>query len=269
MDLSKAFDALPHGLMIAKLRAYGISESTCKFISSYLSSRQQRVKVGGDKGEWQYLKCRVPQGPVLGPLLFNIFQNDLLYFLVSQCIIYNYNDSTWSKNDKDVKVLEYNLSSASQIAIKWFKDNFIKANAPKFKVAFFSRDKEIKGITINVEGVQLHSNECTKLLGIHVDRYFTFNHHVSELCRQAAGQVNCLMRLFTMLHVEYKLTIFNAFIVSNFLYCPIVWHIYSQSDTTNVEKVQDRALCFIYRKFESDYKSLLNLAECSSLYMDG
>ncbi len=72
MDLSKAFDALPHGIMIAKLRAYGISESVCKFISSYLSSRQQRVKVGGDNGEWQYLKRGVPQGSVLGPLLFKV-----------------------------------------------------------------------------------------------------------------------------------------------------------------------------------------------------
>ncbi len=70
-DLYKAFDALPHGLMIAKL------------IGSYLSSRQQRVKVGGDKGEWQYLKCWAPQGSVLGPLLFNIFQNDFLFFLLT------------------------------------------------------------------------------------------------------------------------------------------------------------------------------------------
>ncbi len=137
MDLSKAFDALPHGLMIAKLRAYGISESACKFISSYLSSRQQRVKVGGDKGEWQYLKCGVPQGSVLGPLLFNIFQNDLFYFLVSLCILYNITDEyTLTKSDKDVKVLEYKLSIASQTSIKWFKDNFTKANAPKFQVAF-------------------------------------------------------------------------------------------------------------------------------------
>ncbi len=73
MDLSKAFDALPHKHMIAKLRVYGISESAVKFISSYLSSRQQKVKVGGDKGEWQYLKYFVPHGFVLGPLLFNIF----------------------------------------------------------------------------------------------------------------------------------------------------------------------------------------------------
>ncbi len=55
-------------------------------------------------------------------------------------------------------------------------------------------------------------------------------------------------------------------IVSNFLYCPVVWHMCSKSDTKKVEKVQGRALCFIYRKFEIDYKSLLNLGECSSLY---
>ncbi len=101
-----------------------------------------------------------------------------------------------------------------------------------------------------------------------MDRYLTFNHHVSELCRKAAGQVNLLMRLSTMLPVESKFTIFNAFIVSNFLYCSAVWHMCSKSDTKKVEIVQERALCVIYRKFESDYKSLLNLAERSSLYMD-
>ncbi len=76
------------------------------------------------------------------------------------------------------------------------------------------------------------------------------------------------MRFFTILPVESKLTIFNAFIVSNFLYCPVVWHMCSQSDTKKVEKLQERTLCFIYRKFETDYKSLLNLDEHSSFYMD-
>ncbi len=71
-----------------------------------------------------------------------------------------------------------------------------------------------------------------------------------------------------MLPVESKLIIFNAFIISNFLYCPVVWHMCSKSDSKKIEKVQERALCFIYRKCESDYKSLLNLAESSSLYMD-
>ncbi len=75
-----------------------------------------------------------------------------------------------------------------------------------------------------------HFDKCD-----HSGRYFTFNYHVSELCRKAARQVNCLMRLSTMLPVESKLRIFNAFIVSNFLYCPVVWHMCSKSDTKKVE----------------------------------
>ncbi len=90
-------------------------------------------------------------------------------------------------------MLEYKLSIASQPAIKWFKDNFMKQNAPKFQVAFFQEITKLKVITINLEYVQLQINDCTKLLGEHVDRYLTFNHHVSELCRKAARQVNCLM----------------------------------------------------------------------------
>ncbi len=67
----------------------------------------------------------------------------MFYFLVSLFTLYNYaDDNTLSKSDKDVKVLEYKLNIASQTAIKWFKNNFMKANAPKFRVAFFSRDKE-------------------------------------------------------------------------------------------------------------------------------
>ncbi len=170
----------------------------------------------------------------------------MFHFLVTLYILYNYaDDNTLSKSDKDVKVVEYKLRIASQTAIKWFKDNFMKANAPKFQVAFFSRDKEIEGITINLESVQLHRDECTKLLVVHVDRYLTFNHHVLELCKKAARQVNCLMCLSTMLPVESKLTIFNAFIVSNFLYCPVVWQMCSQPDTKKLEKVQERALFHI------------------------
>ncbi len=87
MYLSKAFDTLPRGLMIAKLKEYVISESACKFISSYPSSRQQRVKVVGDKEEWQYLKRWVHQGSVLGPL-FLIYSKMICFIFLLAYVYY-------------------------------------------------------------------------------------------------------------------------------------------------------------------------------------
>ena len=133
MDLTKAFDCLPHDLLLLKLKAYGLSENALNLIDDYLSNRKQCVKVGTYFNTWQNIHKGVPQVSILDPVLFNVFLNDIFNF-VKENKLYNYaDDNTLSHSRPDLNGLVKSLEKESAILIDWFANNKMKDNPDKFQ----------------------------------------------------------------------------------------------------------------------------------------
>ena len=267
LDLSKAFDCLPHNLLLCKLKTYGLSEDACLLIKSYLNNRLQRVKICSQKSNWALLKTGVPQGSVLGPLLFNIFINDLFYQLKDHCSLHNYaDDNTLFYSNHNVDILKSELAHCTDIALKWFDSNCMKANPDKFKCMFIGKNCNIENTVLNIDGNDISSERYVKLLGIHLDTDLNFEKHVSLLCRRAAYQVRALGRISKYIDLRGRTDIYNAFIASNFRYCDIIWHFCSHKSTYAIEKLNKRALRVILNDFTSSYSVLLEKMESATLF---
>ena len=239
-----------------------MSQESCALILSYLSERKQRVKLSGHVSEWKYLKKGVPQGSILGPTLFNVFVNDL-FSMFKTASLHNYaDDNSLSVATKSKAETIRILTSESQLAVKWFKQNFMEANASKFQALILNCKDSI---VFNIDNEEITSEQSVKLLGVHLDYKLNFHHHVSSLCKKAGAQLRVLQRLSHHLDTSSKMQIFRSFILSHFTYCSLIWHFCGASHAQKLERIQYRALKFVYSDFNTSYDDLLKKAGLSTL----
>ena len=255
MDLSKAFDSLPHDLLLAKLSAYGFKYGSLKLMFSYLRGRFQRVKIGTTFSEWLEILLGVPQGSILGPLLFNIFINDFFAFITS-CEVCNYaDDNTLYSCSSTFENVVSDLESGLIKALRWLDLNQLVANPEKFQVMFLGVNA--KKLSLRVKDKIIISKDYVKLLGITIDDHLKFDKHINDICKKANFKVNCLYRIRKYVDEKQASTLCNAFVLSNFYYCPLIWMFCNKGLGKKIDSVHKRALRAVTGTFEKSFDEML------------
>ena len=165
-DLFKAFDCLPHDLIVAKLHAYGFSIDSLKLIDSYLTERKKRVKINDQFSSWLDIVVGVSQGSILGPLLFNIFLCDMPLFC----------NTPYCMGKTPEEVISQ-LEKSSKFIFEWFENNGMKANPDKCHL-LLSKNEHFEA---NINENRISNTRFEKLLGVTFDNQLNFNHHISKI----------------------------------------------------------------------------------------
>ncbi len=259
MDLSKAFDCIPHNLLIAKLYAYGFDKHSLRLIHSYLKGRQQRVKINSEYSSWKEILDGVPQGSVLGPLLFNIFINDLFLFVKNSDICNYADDNTLIAADINIDSIITKLEADIDTLNSWFINNHMLLNEDKcqFMIVCSSRLSRNDTRRVTIAGKTIEECNKSKLLGITFDNKLTMDDHIKYICKQASNKLYALARISHYLNEHKRKILMKSFITSQFNYCPIIW-MYCQRKCNNlINRIHERALRIAYNDYVSDFESLL------------
>ena len=252
-DLSKAFDCLNHELLIAKLATYGFSESSLQLLYSYLSERKQRTRINNSFSSEETLTTGVPQGSILGPLLFNIFINDIFLY-VPELNIANYaDDTTPYTTEKSINSLLQKLEENSSKVMEWFRYNYMKPNSEKNHLIVTNCDEAC----ITVDNNLIKASASVKLLGVTIDNKLNFNEHVSKICKKVSTKLHALARVANYMSSEKLRVIMKAFIESQFGYCPLIWMFHSRTLNNCINKLHERALRLVYKDPHASFRELL------------
>jgi hypothetical protein len=253
-DLSKAFDCLNHNLLIAKLAAYGFDYSALAFINSYLTGRKQRTKVNNSFSTWMDILAGIPQGSILGPLLFNIFLNDIFYFIDEEKLANYADDNTPYAIDPNIDSLINRLASDMSILINWFKDNYFVTNADKCHLLITNNEENV---SITIDGERIKGSKSVKLLGVKIDNMLYLDEHVSDICNKVSKKIHALTRISNLMDKDKLKLIMNAFIESQFSYCPLIWMFHSRTMNNRINRLHERALRLVYKESDLSFEELL------------
>ena len=226
LDLSKAFDTIDQDSLLHKLTKVGFSSSSIDWFQSYLSDRTQVTCVGDSSSSAKHISVGVPQGSVLGPLLFIIYTNELSS-VVNSCELLLYADDTviyysWS----NIRDLEQKLNSDLTNLCQWFNNNFLTLNVSKCKFVLFGSQRKVRScsqLSLKINDHVLERKDSFKYLGVTIQENLSWSDHIEILSRKISQRLSLLRRIRHLLPLHARLTIYNSLILPLFDYGDIAW----------------------------------------------
>ena len=258
LDFEKAFDTPPHELLKSKLFGYGIGGKTLKWIDSFLCFRQQRVVVNGVKSDWAPVLSGVPQGTVLGPLLFSLYINDIssdieseIRLFADDCVCYRE-----IKGEKDTMKLQRDIDRLGSWARKWgMRFQPVKCNMMQLT------RKRIKKIhaSYTLEGTNLENVESIKYLGVTITSDLRWNTHVGNVCTKANRTLGFLRRNLHSCPQEVKEAAYKGLVRPVLDYGSSVWDPPGVVLQEELESVQKRAARFVTGNYDYETGSMTGI----------
>ena len=251
VDFKKAFDLVDHQLLLRKLRLYRLSDSALSWFQSYITDRHQFVTIHGERSDSLKIKQGVPQGSVLGPILFLLFVNDMPLHLSSSSADIFADDTTItvSAHYLNIQSLTDDLNKDLEVVGEWPSNNKMLINADKTKSLLVTGKriaKKLHGdvtpcLNLKIKNSEILEVSNLKLLGLTYDRNMTIEPHIDQLCKKLSKRLGLLKHISPYLKKRQRETYYNGIIKPTMMYGSMVWDNCSSDWVQRILKLQKRA----------------------------
>jgi len=242
IDFSKAFDMVDHSILLKKLEHYGIRGIALQWLKSYLSNREQFVSVNGKDSTNKQIKFGVPQGSILGPLLFVIYINDIPEIYKFAKFILYADDANIIVTGRTMAEIIEHVESLAKVLVGWVSSNGLALNLKKTKYIIFSRSRIDNNYNLTISDKLIERTSEAKFLGVIVDDKLTWTQHTKALKSKMSRYIGIMYKIRNLLPIQARLQIFHSFVQSHLNFCSLIWGFSSKSNIESLFAGQKKGM---------------------------